>query len=97
VERVSGRRRRDILEHVVVLNAQHRRRLLTDDLTYDHQLRTYLSLGMDGLEPRPLAPPEAGTVIVVPAVEGPHNTPEDTRRPYVDFPRRFWLVSWRRL
>lgn len=70
VERVIGSIRRDMLDHVIVLNAQHLRRLLTDYLTYYHRFRTHLSLGMDCPEPRPVERPENGKVVEVPEVGG---------------------------
>jgi putative transposase len=73
VERVLGRSRRDRLEHVIVLHAQHRRRLLTEDLTYSHRFRTHLSLAMDCPVPRPVAPPEADKVSAGPEVGGLHH------------------------
>jgi len=45
VERVIGSIRRDLLDHVIVLNEQHLRRLLTDYLTYNHGFRTHLGAG----------------------------------------------------
>jgi putative transposase len=70
VERVIGSIRRDMLDHVIVLNAQHLRRLLTDYLTYYHRFRTHLSLGMDCPEPRPVERPEDGKVVEVLEVGG---------------------------
>ncbi len=64
-ERVIGSIRRDMLDHVIVLNAQHLRRLMTDYLTYYYRFRTHLSLDMDCPEPRAVVPPEAGDVIEV--------------------------------
>jgi putative transposase len=62
VGRVIGSIRRDMLDHVIVLNAPHLRRLLTDYLTYFHRFRTHLSLGMDCPEPRPVERPKDGKV-----------------------------------
>lgn len=78
VERVIGSIRRDMLDHVIVLNERHLRRLLTDDPTYDHGFRTHLSLAMDCPVPRAVKPPEAGEVIAVPEVGGLHH--HDERR-----------------
>jgi putative transposase len=73
VERVISSIRRDMLDHVIVLNAQHLRRLLTDYLTYYLRFRTHLSLGMDCPEPRPMERPEAGKVVAVLEVGGLHH------------------------
>ena len=43
VERLIGTLRRDCLDHMVVLNETHLRRLLRDYLTYYHCYRTHLS------------------------------------------------------
>jgi putative transposase len=64
VERVIGSIRRDMLDHVIVLNEPHLRRLLTDYLPYYHGFRTHLSLAMDGPVPRAVELPEAGEVVV---------------------------------
>jgi putative transposase len=73
VERVIGSIRRDLLDHVIVLNEPHLRRLLTDYLTYYHGFRTHLALAMDCPVPRAVEPPEAGEVIAVPEVGGLHH------------------------
>ena len=73
VERVIGSIRRDLLDHVIVLNEQHLRRLLTDYLTYYHGFRTHLALAMDCPVPRAVVPPTAGEVIAVPEVGGLHH------------------------
>lgn len=46
-ERVIGTLRRDLLDHVVVFNEDHLRRLLKGYLRYYHEDRTHLSLGKD--------------------------------------------------
>ena len=59
VERLIGTLRRECLDHVVVLNETHLRRLLRDYLAYYHRVRTHLSLEKDctgaetGGAPRP--------------------------------------------
>jgi putative transposase len=73
VERVIGSIRRDMLDHVIVLNEQHLRCLLTDYLPYYHDFRTHLSLAMDFPVPRSVEPPEVGEVIAVPEVGGLHH------------------------
>jgi putative transposase len=73
VERLIGSIRPDVLNHVLVLNAQHLRRRLTDYLTSYHYCRTHLALERDCPVPRPLQPPERGKVIAVPEVGGLHH------------------------
>ena len=73
VERLIGSIRRDVLDHVIVLNEQHLKRLLTDYLTYYHCFRTHLALEMDCPVTRPLQPPERGKIIAVPEVGGLHH------------------------
>ena len=53
VERLIGSIRREVIDHVIVLNEQHLRRLLTEYVAYYHRFRTHLSLDMDCPVPRP--------------------------------------------
>ena len=46
-ERVIGSIRRDCLDHVIVLNERHLRRILREYLSYYHTCRTHLSLNKD--------------------------------------------------
>src|SRR5450631_1653147 len=46
-ERWIGSVRRDLLDHVIVLNQRHLRRLLKEYLCYYHEDRTHLRLGKD--------------------------------------------------
>jgi len=72
-ERVIGSIRREVLDHVIVLNARHLRRVLTAYLSYYHRFRTHLSLDMDCPHPRAVEPPEVGKVMAQPEVEGLHH------------------------
>jgi putative transposase len=72
-ERVIGSIRRECLNHVIVLNKQHLRQLLSSYLGYYHQSRTHLSLGKDCPEPRPVQPTDQGKVIAFPQVGGLHH------------------------
>src|SRR6266478_1817088 len=51
-ERVIGTIRRELLDHVIVLNERHLRRRLRNYLGYYHASRTHLALGKDAPEPR---------------------------------------------
>jgi putative transposase len=73
VERVIGSLRRELLAHVIVLNQQHLRRLLTAYAAYYHRIRTHLSLAMGCPEPRPISPPDRGRVVAVPEVGELHH------------------------
>ena len=72
-ERLIGSIRRECLDHVVVLNEAHLRRLLASYAAYYHTARTHLSLQKDAPIPRTVHPPEAGTVTAVPMVGGLHH------------------------
>ena len=63
-ERVIGTLRRELVDHVIVMNERHLRRLLRRFIAeYYHPCRTHLSLGKDAPEPRPVEPAEMGEVI----------------------------------
>jgi putative transposase len=73
VERLIGSIRREVLDHVIILNERHLRRVLQAYLGYYHQWRTHLSLMMDCPHPRPTQPLGGGKVIAVPEVGGLHH------------------------
>jgi len=74
VERVIGTLRRELLDHVIVLNEQHLRRLLRTFLAeYYHPSRTHLSLGKDSPDPISVEPPSMGKVVELPLVGGLHH------------------------
>jgi transposase InsO family protein len=73
VERVIGSIRRECLDHVVVFNEKHLRRVLRSYFRYYHASRTHLSLGKDAPEPRAVQPPELGRVVEFPEVGGLHH------------------------
>lgn len=72
-ERVIGSIRRDMLDHVIVLNDRHLMRLLTSYLSYYHRFRTHLSLDMDCPTPHTIQPLELGSVRIVPEVGSFHH------------------------
>jgi putative transposase len=72
-ERLIGSVRRECLDHVVVLDERHLRRILTAYLAYYHRGRTHLSLEKDAPDGRPIEPPPLGTVISIPEVGGLHH------------------------
>ena len=73
VERLIGSIRRECLEHVIVFNEQHLRRVLTKYFDYYHRSRTHLGLGKDAPETRPVELPEVGAIRAVPKVGGLHH------------------------
>ncbi len=73
VERVIGSIRRELLDHVIVLNERHLKHLLQSYLEYYHGYRTHRALDMDTPVPRPVQPPELGCVREVPEVGGLHH------------------------
>ena len=58
-ERWVGSCRRDLLDHVIVLNEQHLKRLMAEYVRYYHEDRTHLGLTKDTPEGRPAAIPSA--------------------------------------
>jgi len=78
VDRVIGSIRREWLDHVIVLNERHLRRLLSASVAYYHRSRTHLALMKDAPEPRAVAAVKTGRVIALPAVGGLHH--RDARR-----------------
>ena len=73
VERLIGTLRRECLDHVVVLNETHLRRLLSQYLIYYHRARTHLSLDKDAPEPRLVERLEQGRIVETPMVGGLHH------------------------
>ena len=73
-ERVIGSIRRDCLYYMIVLNADHLRRILTGYFKYYHNDRTHLSLEKDTPTGRPVQEkPESGKVIALPRMGGLHH------------------------
>ena len=72
-ERVIGSIRRECLDHVIVLNEWHLRRILASYLAYYHRSRTHLSLGKDAPNGRPVQPAGAGKIVAFPQVGGLHH------------------------
>jgi transposase InsO family protein len=74
VERVIGALRRELVDHAIVMNKRHLRRLLRRYVSeYYHPCRTHLSLGKDTPEPRAVEPPERGEVLELPVLGGLHH------------------------
>ncbi len=72
-ERIIGSIRRECLDHMIVLNAVHLKRILTDYFSYYHGVRPHLSLHRNSPTPRDVEPPSLGKVIAIPQVGGLHH------------------------
>jgi hypothetical protein len=66
-------RRRECLDHVLVLSERHLRRILTAYFAYYHRTRTHLSLDKDAPHVRPIEMPEAGRVVPLREAGGLHH------------------------
>jgi hypothetical protein len=73
VERFIGSIRRECLDHVIVLNQAHLKRVLDSYLTYYHRSRSHLSLEKDSPESRPVQGVDEGMIVVLPQVGGLHH------------------------
>ena len=67
-ERVIGSIRRECLDHVIVLNEGHLRRLLKEYLSYYHRSRTHLSLAKDPPMSRPTESCDDGKIVAFPVL-----------------------------
>jgi transposase InsO family protein len=73
VERVIGSIRRELLDHLIVLNARHLKRLLSLYLDYYHPWRTHQALGRDSPDGRRVRVAEPSKTIELPVVNGLHH------------------------
>jgi len=73
VERVIGSIRRECLDHVIILNERHLRRVLRDYLDYYHRSRTHLGLEKDCPETRAVEMPRLGLIHSEPVLGGLHH------------------------
>ena len=75
VERLIGSIRRECLDHVMVLNESHLKRILSSYFHYYHHDRTHYSLEKDTPCKRPVQPKpgQRGKVIELPRVGGLHH------------------------
>ena len=65
--------RRECLDHVIILDERHLRRILRGYVDYYHSCRTHLSLEKDAPEQRPVQWPSMGRVTAIPKVGGLHH------------------------
>jgi putative transposase len=73
VERVIGSIRRECLDHIVIFNERHLRRVLSSYIDYYQRTRTHLSLDKDCLDSRPIQHGSVGRVVAIPTVGGLHH------------------------
>jgi len=76
VERLIGSIRRECLDHVIVINERHLRRVLRAYVDYYYRSRTHLALMKDAPEPRPVVAIASGRVVALPVVGGLHHSYE---------------------
>jgi transposase InsO family protein len=73
VERLIGSIRRECLNHVIVINDNHLRRILKSYIRYYHESRTHLSLDKDAPECRPIHSNGSERIVQIPQVGGLHH------------------------
>jgi transposase InsO family protein len=72
-ERVIGSIRRECLDHLIVLNEDHLRRILRSYFNYYHDSRPHQSLERNSPITREIEPPSQGKIIAIPQVGGLHH------------------------
>ena len=65
--------RRECLDHIVIFNERHQRRVLSSYVDYYHATRTHLSLDKVCPDPRAIVPRRIGKVIAIAQVGGLHH------------------------
>jgi transposase InsO family protein len=73
VERVIGSIRRECLDHIVIFNERHLRRVLSSYADYYQRTRTHLSLDKDIPDSGPIQHRSVGRVVAIPRVGGLHH------------------------
>ncbi len=72
-ERAIGSIRRECLDHMIILNERHLKRVLSSYVTYYHGARTHLSLAKDAPDGREVQAIENGSVVELKRVGGLHH------------------------
>jgi transposase InsO family protein len=72
-ERVIGSIRRECLDHVIVFNEAHLRRLLRSYLAYYNTTRPHQALHNESPHPREVQTPAGGRIVAIPQVGGLHH------------------------
>ena len=73
VERLFGSIRRECLDHTIIFNERHLRRVLKEYNRYYNESRTHLGLEKDCPDPRSIENPDLGSVQSEPMVGGLHH------------------------
>ncbi len=73
VERLIGSIRRECLDHVIVFNEAHLKRILARYFSYYHNARCHTALGGNAPYPREVEPPGRGRVVAIAQVGGLHH------------------------
>jgi transposase InsO family protein len=73
VERIIGSIRRECLNHVIIFNERHLRKVLKSYAKYYHEARTHLSLDKQSPVPRSIETPYQGKVVAISHVGGLHH------------------------
>jgi transposase InsO family protein len=73
VERLIGTLRRELLDHVIIFNERHLKKLLSSYLDYYHPWRTHRSLDQDAPDGRLVREADPSNVLEFPAVHGLHH------------------------
>jgi putative transposase len=72
-ERVIGSIRRECLDHVIVINERHLRRLLCRYLAYYNATRPHQALQHNSPHPREVQTTAGGCIVAIPQVDGLHH------------------------
>jgi putative transposase len=72
-ERLIGSIRRECLDHALILNEAHLRRLLSGYIAYYNTTRPHQALDNHCPRPREVEPPALGRVVAIPQVFGLHH------------------------
>jgi putative transposase len=73
-KRLIGSIRREYLDHLIVINEDHLRRVLRSYFDYYHNFRPHQGLESNSPEPREIDPPANGRIIASPQVGGLHHS-----------------------
>ena len=73
VERLIGSIFRECLDHLIVINEGHLRRVLREYFNYYHADRPHMSLDSNSPRPRQIEPPTSGRVVAIGRVGGLHH------------------------
>jgi len=73
VERLIGTIRRECLDHVIVVDDRHLKRILAACFSYYHEWRTHQALEMDCPEARPVHAVDQGRAVEIPEIGGLHH------------------------